>query len=90
MSNDVTVPPQVHLNVRIVRMTPLYRVGPTGFSVVIEMVCERCGERGSFAIQGHHVRTFHRIFGDVAAQYPEECEELMPTDTKPTDKAKVM
>jgi hypothetical protein len=82
-------PSHVHLQVRVVHMERLYGDGPAGFSVVIDMVCERCGERGQFSIQGHHVATFQRVFTDVRTRYPADCVELPPTDSV-VDKAKVM
>ena len=49
------------------------------FIVHIFLLCAECQERIQMTFHGHHVKTIHRILGEVLEKYPTECVELVPS-----------
>lgn len=57
---------------------PLVTNAPA-MTATIFITCTGCQERNKYDIPGHHIRTIHRILGEILEKYPEECVEVLPT-----------
>lgn len=81
----VEVPEMARVGIRLNRNLPEILPGTveTGsnrqpFEATIILSCTGCMATHKWLVPGHHLRTLHRVLGQLLENYPAETQELIP------------